>query len=529
MSVPPLLNAASRRRSPVTLPSLLVGPRGELARIITPREGKLVAGRALSVVVRLRRGTTRFRAWLDRAEVTRRFRARSGGRRSARLPRRLLRRGLNHLVVRSGDRQGRRDFDSVRVVSARRSPGLLGVRVRGALRQGVLRTSGTLRVRTRQPARVDRVRVRLNGRPAGASLVGGSLRRGRLAADDGLRFGRNVLTITAWHNRGAFDRERRVVFVSRARPLAAAGRHRRVRAGARVRLDARASRPRRRGERLAFAWRVLRSPTGASPRLLRRRSARPAFIPDRPGRYRLGLRVRGLGTGAASATDVLDACVQPDYPPLGVALETHARAGNDPAIQVGDKSYAYPSTGVGLVVLDRCSLTPLKATWFVPGALGQVAYKTQLDNVVNAAKTQGRSYLVILAAGPGVAAPLPPDYPRSGFAALTPVGPTSNPDPTKPDIVNMGGAVARDPNAAPDTAGALAGYLQLDNHGLFTLARPFTPTFDTRQVIVNGQPQARIEVGSRSWTYPVPQGGQAGFMLLALDRSRCGPYWGPRI
>jgi hypothetical protein len=506
--------------------SLFLGPRAELARIITPRQDELVTGRALRVVIGLRPGTTRFRAWLDRAEVTRRFRARSGGRRSARLPRRLLRRGLNDLVVRSGDRRGRRDFDSVRVASARRAPGLLGVRVRGARRRGVLRTSGTLRVRARLPARIDRVRLRLNGRPAGASLVGGSLRRGRLAADDGLRFGRNVLTITAWHERGAFDRERRVVFVSRARPLAAAGRHRRVSAGARVRLDARASRPRRRGERLAFAWRVVRRPKGASPRLLRRRSARPAFIPDRPGRYRLQVRVRGLATGALSATDVLDACVQPNLPPVGAALDTHARAGNDPAIQVGDKSYPYPSTGVGLVVLDRCSLTPLKATWFAPGALGQAAYKTQLDNVVNAAKTQGRSYLVFLAAEPGVAAPMPP-YAASGFAALTTVGPTSTPDPAKPDIVNAGGTVARDPNAAPDTAGALAGYLQLDNHGLFTLARPVTAAFDTRQVIVDGQPQARIEVGSRSWTSgPVPQGGQAGFMMLALDRSSLRPVQG---
>jgi hypothetical protein len=519
--------AGAQRENAATPRSLFLGPRAELARIITPREGELVTGRALRVVVGLRPGTTRFRAWLDRVEVTRRFRARSGGRRSARLPRRLLRRGLNDLVVRSGDRRGRRDFDSVRVVAARRSPGLLGVRVRGAVRQGVLRTSGTLRVRTRQPAGIDRVRVRLNGRSAGASLVGGSIRRGRFAADDGLRFGRNVLTITAWHERGVFDRERRVVFVSRARPLAAAGRHRRVRAGARVRLDARASRPRRPGERLAFAWRVLRSPNGASPRLLRRRSARPAFIPDRPGRYRLQLRVRGLATGAPSATDVLDACVQPNLPPVGAALETHTRVGGQPAIQVGNNTYPYPPGDVGLVVLDRCSLTPLKAFGIYPGAFGQANYQMQLGDVLNTAKKQGRSYLVILAAEPGVAAPLPPDYPSSGFAALTPVGPTSNPDPTKPDIVNVGRAVASDPNAAPDTAGALAGYLQLDNRGLFTLARPVTPAFDSRQVMVDGQPQARIEVGSRSWTSgSVPQGGQAGFMMLALDRSSLRPVQG---
>jgi hypothetical protein len=507
--------------------SLLLGPRAKLARIITPRDDKLLTGRALRVVVSLRPGTMSFRAWVDRRDVTRRFGRRSARRRSALIPRRLLRRGPNDLVVRTGDRRGRRDFDHVRVIKGRRHSRLLSVRVPGAARRHVLRTSGTLRMRARLRGRVERVAVRLNGRAVPGGLHGGIVRRGRLAADDGLRFGRNLLTITVWHPRGAFDRERRVVFVSRARPLAAAGRHRRVRAGARVRLDARASRPRRRGERLAFAWRVLRGPKGASPRLLRRRSARPAFIPDRPGRYRLRLRVRGRGPGAPTSTDVLDACVQPDYPPLGAALNTHARAGNDPAIQVGDKSYPYPSRTVGLVVLDRCSLTPLKATWFIPGAQGQVAYKTQLDNVVNAAKTQGRSYLVMLTAEPGVEAPMPsPNNTTAGFAALTPVGPTSNPDPTKPDIVNVGGAVARDPNASPDAAGALTGYLQLDNHGLFTLARPFTPEFDSRQVSVNGQPQAQIKVGSRSWTFGLPQEIQAGFMMLALDRSSLRPVQG---
>jgi hypothetical protein len=138
---------------------------------------------------------------------------------------------------------------------------------------------------------------------------------------------------------------------------------------------------------------------------------------------------------------------------------------------------------------------------------------------------------VIVSAEPGVAAPIPLRfpagvyvYPSSGFAAVTSVGPSSNPDPAKPDVVNWGGAVAPDPNAQPDTAGAITGYLQLDNHLLFTLARPVTPAFETGQFMVNGQPRARIRVGSASWTSdPLPDGARAGFMLLALDRGSLRP------
>jgi hypothetical protein len=515
-------------RSAVTARSLLIGPRAQLARIVTPRPDALVTDRALRVVVTLRPGTTRFRAWVDGRDVTLRFARQSARRRSALIPRRLLRTGPNDLVVRSADRRGRRDFDLVRVIRGRRHPRLLSVRLRGAARRHLIRTSGTLRLRVRLRGRVERVAVRLNGRAVPGALPGDALRRARLAADDGLRFGRNQLTIIAWHHRGAFDRERRVVFVSHARPLPAAGRDRRLRTRARQRLDGSRSRPRRNGERLAFAWRVLRKPKGARPRLAHRRSARATFVPDRPGRYRLGLRVRsrrpGAATASASAADVVDTCVQPDYPPLGAALKTHTRVGGQPAVQVANSTYSYPPGDVGLVALDRCSLSPVKAFGIPAGELGQREYKAHLGDVLDRAKNEGGSFLVILAAESGVEAPMPsPNNTTAGFAAVTSVGPTSTPDSTKPDILNVGRAVASDPNASPDTSGALTGYLQLDNHGLFTFARPVTPEFDSRQVIVNGQPQARIDVGSQSWTGALPQGAQAGFMVLALDRSSLQP------
>src|SRR5919206_800176 len=88
-------DAGAEDRSAATARSLLTGPRAQLARIVTPREDKLVSGRALRVVVSLSPGTTRFRAWVDGRDLTRRFARRSARRRSALIPRRLLRRSLN--------------------------------------------------------------------------------------------------------------------------------------------------------------------------------------------------------------------------------------------------------------------------------------------------------------------------------------------------------------------------------------------------------------------------------------------------
>lgn len=386
-----------------------------------------------------------------------------------------------------------------------------------------MHTSGTLGVRVRLRGRVDKVRVRLNGHVADRGLTGGAIRRGPLTSADGLRFGRNVLRITAWRESGTWDRARRVVFVSRSRPLAAAGRDRRIRARARIRLDARASRSHRPGHGLSYSWRVLRRPKGPPPRLLRRGSARPTFVPRRPGRYRLRLTVRSRGRHAPASSDTVDHCVQPNIPPSGAVFDTRDTQNGIPGFRVGDATYQYYRGQVGLLVLDRCSLTPVKKFGLSPGGFGFADYKPQLADIVSTAHQTGRSYLVFLAADPGVAAPLPPNYSTAGFSAMTVVGRTSNPDPAKPDLVNDGRSIGHDPTEHLDQPGELKGNLQLDNTFNYTLVPPIGPKIATKDASGGGPRRAQMTVGEATFTSdPVPQ-GQAGFMVLALDRTALVP------
>ncbi len=179
-----------------------------------------------------------------------------------------------------------------------------------------------------------------------------------LAADEGLRFGRNRLTVTAVDRRGGrIEVERRTLRITRAAPLAGAGRDRRATAGRALRLDGGRSRAAWRPGALRWRWRLVAKPRGSRAVLRDTRARRPRLTPDRPGRYRLRLTVserrgaqRGLAARAAAATttasdsDTTIVDVRPVVAAIGVPLDT---LGGAPGIRVGDFTYAPPDPGAG--------------------------------------------------------------------------------------------------------------------------------------------------------------------------------------
>ncbi len=220
--------------------------------------------------------------------------------------------------------------------------------------------------------RGDRVRVRLNGvlSTGGWSQPRKRLRKQRVSPDHGLRHGANLLRVSVKRKGAKRARVQLVHFRVKGRaPLAAAGRDRRVAVGARFRLDSSQSKlhpqVRRAGGKLRHSWRVLRAPKGSrlakgnrpakgKKRQLAARAkqragggkalfaatatATPHFRPDRPGVYRLAVRVQG--PGGTLAHDDVTLRVDPD--PM-VEIDTMAKgSGGVRGIQVGSQFYADP-------------------------------------------------------------------------------------------------------------------------------------------------------------------------------------------
>lgn len=198
-----------------------------------------------------------------------------------------------------------------------------------------------LRIRRRLPAhpevrlRLDRLRAEVrashNGHDVSEAFRRGTplARRVRLSPRDGLRAGRNRLSIRVRSFDGGLQPVRRVFFASRRRPLADAGPDRRVRAGLAVRLDGSGSLPAagRSSAGLGYRWRVIAKPAGAEPVLTGadRRRAVLSTDPAHPGRYVMRLRVSSHKGGGVRTTDTMTttADAQPRVP-----LQTFATAGN---------------------------------------------------------------------------------------------------------------------------------------------------------------------------------------------------------
>jgi hypothetical protein len=215
------------------------------------------------------------------------------------------------------------------------------------------------------------VRARLNGRKITDAF--GRARKGKrvawISSSHGLKRGRNVLRVKARRRVGKRRRKARVAFfVRHARPLAGAGRDRRIVEGETFRLRGQAlPRPRksraRANRRIKYRWRITKAPrrsafrddvkAGSARRAggpLRNPTARrPGFTPDVPGQYRFKLRAVEAGR---SSSDEVRLNAVPDTPFVPIETMLHIPS---PAIGVGGKVYPAgerSSGGPGNVIED---------------------------------------------------------------------------------------------------------------------------------------------------------------------------------
>lgn len=517
-----------------------------VVRIVSPASGALVTSSHVMVRVRTFGRVSGFRAWLRSRRVQRvdaRFTDARHGVRTLKLVRgRDLVLGANHLFIQVRSRSGTKHTAVAHFTVARRQRGLLLVR-------GV--SARTVRapvvVRARAP-RADVLRATLNGRNVRGAFV--SVGRGRwqarLEADNGLRFGSDRLTLTAFNRRGIYQRVERTFRLRRIGPLVGAGPNRRVRLGGAVRLDGRSSRASRRDHKLTLRWRIVSRPRGSKARLRNATAARPLLRPDVRGEYTIELRAveyarsrRGedaVVTLAGTATDTVTVAAQPDVLPAGVPLATMTSQGGQTGVTlgptVGVPSAFYPlahGDWVQMLVLDRATLAPstslpspdnsYPATDAGIAALASDAAKlANTDLVIISADGQPASLdataqNTLTGVLQGLGAELQPPFGNSAELATGEWSLVGIPG------VVQGGAY-QSIGLQLDTAsppGSLSGFLQGDTNKNFAFT--WTPTFHTFDTDVPTQSpnQNVIRVGVQQYTSQTLPTGESGFHIVVLD------------
>ncbi|MCW2979936.1 MAG: hypothetical protein JWO14_1663 [Solirubrobacterales bacterium] len=130
---------------------------------------------------------------------------------------------------------------------------------------------------------------------------------------DGVRFGRNRITVKARTRNGGRALVRDVVTVRRDAPLPAIRQPRRIVASHAARLDGRKTRSAH-GGKLGFRWRVVGAPVGSRVSLRGAESRRPRLLASDPGDYRVALTVtesgaKTRGTAASASSSAPDCAV----------------------------------------------------------------------------------------------------------------------------------------------------------------------------------------------------------------------------
>ncbi len=442
--------------------------------------------------------------------------------------------GPNHLVASTLDRAGHQEYVSRRFVVGRKRPGFLRLRVRGRVA-----SSAVAKVRMRSYPDLE-FRARLNGRNVGRLFRRSFLRNrtARLGADDGLRFGRNVLRVTAARRNGVFDVERRVVFVRRDRPLVGAGPDS-LSAGRRpVVLDGRKSLPSAiSGGRLSHHWSVVSRPKGSRAKPAHPAAARTRFRPDRVGIYRIRLTVRDRsgrrGSDVATVSEIENA------PPIGIPIETMAyngarsEQGAEFGIRIGAETHPLGFTpshnSIQAVILDRSTLQVLATPTYLGSAADAQSLKSTIEGY-------GSSALVIVS-NPGVFANT--EVNPAFKEVVEKLGASFVPKLSKSEETESGWSAIGVPgsgNGATQVAGTnptefpgnMRGYLSRDSSGLFTYIPASTVSFDSS---APGAPagQNTIRVGDDSY----PSGplecpeAKGGFQIQILFSETLQPVTHP--
>jgi hypothetical protein len=404
-------------------------------------------------------------------------------------------------------------------------------------------------IRLRLARRARGLKVTLNGRSIAAyfSPRRHGVRRLRVSPAHGLRYGRNVLRVSARRGRKRRRRTRVVRFrVKTDRPLASAGLDRAAAPGDRLKLDGTKSRlqprARRRGAKLRFHWSIVRSPgrhrQAAQPpaALSNPNSPTPVVTPTAVGSATLQLTV--TGPEGETGSDLVN--VRADPAP-SVRLETGAREGNNYGIALHgpiEKFYrGDPTKWLDLLVLKRGNLEfvsqkdyeckqatehPSESEWeAVKPCIAQV----QAD--LARLKAPGSPYLVIAANLPGAEPGAEPPVGVGGALGGYVGGWEWWPQDAKLQrgtyaaVFSPGAGVSHSTEHAaanPSEAGTgmIADDLGRDNEGNYSIVTGQRPWFDTQAPGSNAS-QNVIAVGEEKFVQPLPANSQGGFQVVLVD------------
>lgn len=364
----------------------------------TPRT-VVLAGDSRTVVVKTPANFSKLRVTVSGHDLSKRARRISARRVSIPLRRgKDVSPGSNHLIVSLRAKGAkRRSIGSTRVIVLRKASVLRSVAVSGASR--------TLKLQLRREPFI--FSVALNGRGVG-NLISHhlpTLQTAKLSPDDGLKIGRNVLTVRAIAKDGSHS-SRHVVFnVTDTRPLAAASHDRALRTGSTVRLSGR--RTAHRGKSVTYRWRIAKAPAKSHAKLRGSGTSRPRLTPDVNGRYEIELTARALGR---SAKDVVEVEARPVTQPMGIALDTAATlAGGGYSIRLGGgcganqqgcapTDYAFGANAVELLLVDRDTLEVQSTQGFDGSAASAATVASKLKTIGG---QKNPDVFGILAAKPG--------------------------------------------------------------------------------------------------------------------------------
>jgi Ricin-type beta-trefoil lectin domain-like len=466
-------------------------------RILAPMKHALVTGGTLAVRVELQRGDTRFSAWLDGTSITRRFRKDRQRFRVARIPTAGVAPGRHYIRVGTTNR-GERRFHQVAFVMGRRTVDFVH-RVRvlkstvpaagaGTIPLALGLTNRGLAAAADRRAHRPILQIRVNGRVVSSRLpAGGGRLTTVLSADEGLHHGRNVVTILAYRKDGRYDAEKRVVNVPRNVPLAAANRARATVEGRSVQLSGKASVASARGVRLRYQWRIVKRPERSTARLLAATRATPSLIPDRHGSYVVALTVSERRGGRVKrSTDLTTVFARPNFPPMGVPLDTMATKNGARGIQVGNDFYATQSDAgkAHVLVLDRLSLQK-QADAALP-ADGTI--DSALSNILSPYVRDLADHLVVLT-GPAGCCKESKTLPVQAFSYVFPL---------KAGVADIGhlGMSNVGLNLEPDNdpVGDLAGFLQYQGSEPYSFVQTDNLAFNTRSSLTTRIPAPQTVV-----------------------------------
>ncbi len=371
-----------------------------------------------------------------------------------------------------------------------------------------------------------------------------------LGRREGLKYGENVLVARAGFPDGKHATKRVTFTVAKRGPLPSAGPDHIVRAGDKVKLDARASRHYK-AKQLKYRWKLVRKPRGSHPFVNALGTARPVVRPDVPGTYLLEARVKSPdGVTRIDRAQVEAHDSQFGYAGPGVTISSIPLNGSGPSnglrIYNGSNSSIYQTGGAGkqfvLLLWDRQTFEQLSVTYLantsqiesqIAAAVSAAQQKVAplghdllaaIQGQVTATTEQGIENALGTVGVPGVpGTQLGGDVTGNSIAGIGAVGGSEN-NLCDQSVQAWRGCAGRISLDDDSPAARLVGLIAPDTSDNYAFSQLSDPTLGSPHIGFDTQAQGSnattsvIKVGLNSYTQTMPAGtGNGGFHVLVLD------------